>query len=517
MATLPIYRLRQRPVDEQAVIELAKRLFAVEEFQLAKRESTIALRSGSHLVEADARGFGCFAADESLLWNPQVRPSLPNDEEAIERAVRIAREHRLLPEFGQDEPFRVGKPTVGGTRLALQTADRRADHALDVQVNFPIEVGTYPVVGGGGSFHLTFGDGGRLIGFRGVWRPVDKQVAESEVIPREKADAVFREQTQGLRVVEADATLAYTCAPAFTDQEFLYPVYVYRATAEFGDRRVPLRQIAIPATEFGPALPKFEPQPPRAVRRMTRAYDQVTKRRGYATMAVNPFECGTSWIGGSLAQQDAQGFVDGLAADGWLVNFNWGEANAWESDWRRNDDIWVDAADFVFYTGHANQDGWVLSKPDDTFLSFSEVGGAADLWGQQDLEWAVIAACGPLQDDLLSAGGGNVLTRWQGAFDGLHMLLGYGAITFFTADEGTKLTKYAKQGTSLLSAWLRTGQETQPSTNGAGAPDGPTVWVGAMWVARNGADPSGDHLWGHGSVSADPTSPTTLAAMWTTC
>ncbi|MFI6603317.1 DUF6345 domain-containing protein [Nonomuraea sp. NPDC050536] len=130
-------------------------------------------------------------------------------------------------------------------------------------------------------------------------------------------------------------------------------------------------------------------------------------------------------MGGSLAQQDAQGFVDGLAADGWLVNFNWGEANAWESDWRRNDDIWV--------------------------------------------------------------------------------------------DEGAKLTTYAKQGTPLLSAWLRTGQETQPSTNGAGAPDGPTVWVGGMWVARNGADPSGDHLWGHGSVSADPTSPTTLAAMWTTC
>ncbi|MFI6603318.1 hypothetical protein ACIBHX_44390 [Nonomuraea sp. NPDC050536] len=88
------------------------------------------------------RHFPCFAADESRLWNPQARLSLPSDEEAVEQAIKIAREHRLLPEFRQDEPFRVGRPTVGGTKLALQTSGRREDHALDVQVNFPSRSGT---------------------------------------------------------------------------------------------------------------------------------------------------------------------------------------------------------------------------------------------------------------------------------------------------------------------------------------------------------------------------------------
>ena len=52
-----------------------------------------------------------------------------------------------------------------------------------------------------------------------------------------------------------------------------------------------------------------------------------------------------------------------------------------------------------------------------------------------------------------------MLARWDGAFDGLHSLMGYGAITFDTTEEGARVVKYAKQGTPLIDAWLRTGQE----------------------------------------------------------
>ena len=145
---------------------------------------------------------------------------------------------------------------------------------------------------------------------------------------------------------------------------------------------------------------------------------------------TTPWEAGTSWIGesGGLggSKDNAQGFVDEWRSAGWKINFNWGDSNAWESDWRRNDDSWVDAADFVFYTGHANMNGWVLANPDDGFLDFSEIGNApqspGDLWGQNDLEWAIIAACGPLQDDILYPGGGDVLSRWDGIFDGMHKI-----------------------------------------------------------------------------------------------
>jgi hypothetical protein len=124
----------------------------------------------------------------------------------------------------------------------------------------------------------------------------------------------------------------------------------------------------------------------------------------------------------------------------------------------------------------------------------------------------VIAACGPLQDNLISPGGGDVFQRWDGAFDGLHILMGYGAITYDNTDEGRKIAQYAKGGSTLINSWFRTAQEVQPSTNGAAAPDGPNVWVGAMWVGKNGADPSNDHAGTSGRYRG-PSSPTWYSTM----
>ncbi len=110
-----------------------------------------------------------------------------------------------------------------------------------------------------------------------------------------------------------------------------------------------------------------------------------------------------------------------------------------------------------------------------------------------------------------------MLARWDGAFDGLHQLLGYGSVTNDNEVEGKLLAQYCREGQTVISAWFRTAKEVQPSTNGYSAPDGPTVWVGAMWASKAGADPANDHAWSHGSVSADPVSPTTLSCMWTVC
>jgi hypothetical protein len=237
-------------------------------------------------------------------------------------------------------------------------------------------------------------------------------------------------------------------------------------------------------------------------------------------------ECGTSWIGesGGLAgsKNNAKGFRDQLSADGWNINFNWGDANAFESDWRANDDSWVDAADFVFYTGHASMDGWVLRNPDDGFLQFNETGAGpanpGDMWGQQDAEWIVVAACGPLQDRILATGGGNVFDRWNGAFDGLHQLLGYGAITFDNEDEGKKLAQYCRNGNTIIDAWFRAAKEIQPSTNGANAPDGPDIYVGVVYAYKSGnTSPGNDHIWGRGTVAPDPKNPNIFVAIWTKC
>jgi hypothetical protein len=83
--------------------------------------------------------------------------------------------------------------------------------------------------------------------------------------------------------------------------------------------------------------------------------------------------------------------------------------------------------------------GWVLNQPSDTGFNTPEAGASpanpGDLWGQQDLEWVVIAACGPHQHASFVAGGGNAFDRWRGVFDGLHLFMGYGAVTFDNEEE----------------------------------------------------------------------------------
>jgi hypothetical protein len=520
---LPIYRLGAERTDVGHLVDLGQRIFDInEEFSLGENNSHRVLRSGQRVVEVATASGGIWAADEAQLWKPWTRPDLPTKTEAIARADRFVQDRALLPKLAG--PFQFGRPVVGETLFATNRSGDRQNYALDVQVAYPVLVRDLPVVGGGGDFTVILGDQASILGFSGVWRPAE-EAFEAAVIERERADEQFRKMTQGMKVESYGATLAYYSAPAFRSQEFLYPVYVYGGTAVFGDQRVPLRQIMLPATEFGPPVVFPEPQPPRPKSSGRRRAMRAPRRSLAAFSPWRPWEAGTSWIGesGGLpgSQANAQGFVDEWAAAGWHIDFNWGDANAWESDWRRNDDTWVDDADFVFYTGHASMNGWVLANPDDGFLEFSEVGSSpktpGDLWGQNDLEWAVIAACGPLQDEILASGGGDVFARWDGAFDGMHILMGYGAITFDNTDEGRKLVQYARGGSTLINAWFRTAKEIQPTTNGAGAPDGPNVYVGAMWVGRDGIDPGNDHAWDSGSVSADPTSPTWYAAMWTLC
>jgi hypothetical protein len=529
---LPIYRVVPQDTSTQRLVALGEQIFGLkEDFKLGETPDAKSLRNGKHVVELANASGAVWAADESQLWKPSVKGTLPTRSQAQSAARAFLKQNKLLPELR--DPFALGKPIVASTQYALSKNGQRVNRPLDVHVTFPLLAGSIPVTGGGAGLTVTIGPKGKVIGFNGGWRTVTESF-DAKAIPPSAAKAQFKELTGGMKVVNATVTLAYYAAPSFAGQEFLYPVYVCGGTGVFGKHRVPLRQILLAATDFGPPIRFPEPQAKRAktarpgsTGKEDRKPDPTRIRRSLATAgtATRPWEAGTSWIGqsGGLAgsHDNAKGFVDEWAAAGWHIDFNWGDANAWESDWRRNDDTWVDNADFVFYTGHANMNGWVLSSPDDGWLDFSEVGAGpatpGDLWGQSDLEWVVVAACGPLQDDVISAGGGDVLARWDGAFDGLHTLLGYGAITNDNTDEGRKLAQYCKGGSTVIDSWFRCAREIQPSTNGASAPDGPTVWVGAMWVGKPGVDPVNDHAWDYGSVSADPTSPTWLAAMWTTC
>ncbi len=117
---------------------------------------------------------------------------------------------------------------------------------------------------------------------------------------------------------------------------------------------------------------------------------------------------------------NAGGFIGRMAGRGVPTQFNWQGEDAFETDFEEpgEDSAYADDVDAVFYTGHAsNRNGFqTAARSGDGSVNFND----QLRWGNRDLEWLTVAACGPL-------GGiqsGDV-ARWLPAFDGLHMLMGY--------------------------------------------------------------------------------------------
>lgn len=534
--TLPVFKVQASQAGEAGAIKLAQQLFGLKEFRKTTSQDNrhiIQSSDSTKRVEFDRASGGFWAADEAQLWNPDLKPKLVDGKTALRMADDLAKKYDLLPAV--KGPLRLGPARVAGTFYAEESGAapgqyRRQEHQLDVSVNYDIKLAIQldsktqqdvPIIGGGGKFQLTFGDAGNLIGYQGLWRDiVEDGTSQYKVIPKAQADKQFLSAASHLSdTIELNSTIAYFSAPYGQSQGVLYPVYVYDGTAKVGNEVIQLRRFFLPATEFGPIdtwVP--EPLPPRkpdvpAVRHRSlrpRTSDDTT------------LEAGAEWLGVPyglhLTEKNAKGFRDQIVAGtgGWNINFNFGNSLVWDTDFTTYDDTYADSVDFLFYTGHANQNGWVANSPStglSTMVSYTSVGTSpaspGDLWGQQDLDWLVIAACGPLQDEAFIAGGLNAFDRWRGAFDGLHTMFAYGTVSSDTDDEGRRLIKYAQEGATLVDSWFRTAKELQ----------GGSVVVTAMWAKGVKGDSRNDHLPGYGYVSGDNVGAdqTTRSFMYSTC
>ncbi|HEY9840437.1 MAG TPA: DUF6345 domain-containing protein [Candidatus Obscuribacterales bacterium] len=217
----------------------------------------------------------------------------------------------------------------------------------------------------------------------------------------------------------------------------------------------------------------------------------------FTTAMPGRFDAGVEWIGLSMglpgSHDNAYGFVNGFNGRGVPIEFNWGNYAAWEEDFKKTsmggtDDYYVDNVDMVFYTGHANGNGWSFpGTRDDDFLRFNE-----GSYGEKELEWLMIAACGPMQ---MYEGGVHLFDRWGGAFKGLHMLAGYATVSYDTTIEGDRLARHLlAENMTVRSAWAQMATEAQPSS----------VTYGYMGViGPAGQSNWNDHYWGHGEVGPD--------------
>jgi hypothetical protein len=217
--------------------------------------------------------------------------------------------------------------------------------------------------------------------------------------------------------------------------------------------------------------------------------------------------------------EDAGGFYDELVNhDGWTGKFNWGDGNAFEEDFKRTDkggtdNYWVDAADFVYFTGHGSPWGFYFRKdvPDDSIVEADYYSGPdnGDLRvGDLNLEWLALEVCNTLQNE---ADGYSVFDRWEKAFQGLHIICSFTTTSLDLAEPGRYFASlcdgrwltviygipesmYTRSPLKVIDAWFEMTSLTQPD------------WAesAVMYANTEGTDTQNDYIHGHGHVSPDP-------------
>ena len=181
---------------------------------------------------------------------------------------------------------------------------------------------------------------------------------------------------------------------------------------------------------------------------------------------------GVEWVGAfhsgdceqaNLDYRDdhANGFFNNMGNHGHVKVFDWGNDNAWETDFRHpnsgGDSLnWTDNVNFVFFSSHggnwsdvmriafATKTGKCLGETDEFRL------------GAKSLKWLALDCC----DAVLNTDGSHIGSVWFPPMRGLHMVFGFiglGHDGYITGGLGSDFGDDAGSAKPLSNAWLDRG------------------------------------------------------------
>lgn len=178
-------------------------------------------------------------------------------------------------------------------------------------------------------------------------------------------------------------------------------------------------------------------------------------------------------------------FYNILKAHGYRGLFNFGNANAWESDFKEpNDRYWIDACDIVYHADHGGPCRFAFGN---TSHNDCRLWAGEARWGNQDLEWIILDDCSCLPRDYQ-------WTCWRDAFRGLHLICGFDTGAHDSCSRGRLFAEYLVAGWTVLQAWFYACEQTE----------GSGTYAAIAGAVKGSNDPYYDHIWGFGSVCSDP-------------
>ena len=189
----------------------------------------------------------------------------------------------------------------------------------------------------------------------------------------------------------------------------------------------------------------------------------------------------------------ARDFANRLKADGWTQTFFYGNADAWEKDWKEEakggwDDSYADAVDVAFWDGHGSPQGIYPDPPDDDEVRYDEA-----VWGDNNMEWMLAHSCSVLADDHISDWAYGTMGK------GGHGLCSH-STTCNAVNAGNRMAELLVAGWTFKDAWFQQHIELQYS--------GCIARVIATSATAN------DKLWNHGGMAIPDPSPGTTWYVW---
>lgn len=159
----------------------------------------------------------------------------------------------------------------------------------------------------------------------------------------------------------------------------------------------------------------------------------------------------------SYTHSQAEGFFDSMGSHGHTKVFDWGNDNAWETDFRHpefgGDSLnWSDDVHFCFFDSHGgNWDNLLhLSFP----TSNAKCTAVSSEWrlGSRRLKWIAFAGC----EAVLNTNKDHVAAVWFGPMQGVHVVCGYigdSKDSWWSDDLGSDFADDICDGDSIVGSW----------------------------------------------------------------
>lgn len=159
----------------------------------------------------------------------------------------------------------------------------------------------------------------------------------------------------------------------------------------------------------------------------------------------------------SYCDDTSVGFLNGMVSRGHTARFNWGDANAWERDFRDpafggDDSNWVDSVDFAHFSSHGvTSSSNIFSGSFGRQMDNCSWRSDRARFGNTNLEYLCIDTCNSIERTR------DIVATWQNAFFGLRMILGFTDLvsdSWWTGGRGFRFGRRAGNGARLTDAWL---------------------------------------------------------------